>query len=130
LSGDVKLELSGEPMAQVYCHCEDCQAAHGAAFLKVAIYPVNAVKVTRGNPVSWKVVRTARVTCPHCGTHLYQEPPGFPVKGVNGYLLPTGMFAPTWHQQCQHSVGPVKDGLPHYKGNPAAIGGSDEMADW
>ena len=32
LCGDVELELSGEPMAQVYCHCEGCQKAHSAAY--------------------------------------------------------------------------------------------------
>ena len=130
LCGDVELELSGEPMAQVYCHCEDCQKAHSAAYVKVAIYPVDGVKVTKGKTISWTVLRTPRVTCPRCGTRLYQEPPGFPVKGVNAYLMPEGMFKPMWHNQCQHAVAPIRDGLPHYKGFPAAMGGSDETVDW
>lgn len=48
LCGDVEIEITGEPMAQVYCHCEGCQAAHSAAYTGVAIYPKDAVRVTRG----------------------------------------------------------------------------------
>lgn len=130
LCGDVQIDLSGEPMAQVYCHCDGCQTAHSAAYVLVAMYPADAVRVTRGKTMEWSVVRTPRITCARCGTRLYQEPPGFPVRGVNAMLLPEGRFKPMWHQQCQHAVVPVKDDLPHFKGYPAAIGGSDELVGW
>lgn len=130
LCGDVQIELSGEPMAQVYCHCDGCQAAHGAAYVLVAMYPADAVKVTQGKTTAWSVVRTPRVTCARCGTRLYQEPPGFPVRGVNAKLLPEGSFKPMWHQQCQHAVAPINDDLPHFKGYPAVIGGSDDLVGW
>lgn len=130
LCGDVTVELSGEPMAQVYCHCDNCQAAHGAAYVLVAIYPVDAVKVTKGSPTAWAVKRTPRATCARCGTRLFQEPPNFPVRGVNAALLPSGKFKPAWHQQCQHAVLPIRDALPHFKGYPAAIGGTDETVEW
>jgi hypothetical protein len=32
--------------------------------------------------------------------------------------------------QCQHALLPVKDALPHFKGFPAAMGGSDERMPW
>ena len=38
--GSVAVELSGAPVAQFYCHCADCQAVHGAAFVPVALYRV------------------------------------------------------------------------------------------
>jgi hypothetical protein len=28
--GAVELEVSGQPMVQFYCHCDGCQAVHGA----------------------------------------------------------------------------------------------------
>lgn len=76
------------------------------------------------------MINNPRVTCARCGTRLFQDPPAFPVRGVNGMLLPKGVFQPAWHQQCQHSVVPVADTLPHYKGYPAAIGGTDDLVGW
>jgi len=29
--GAVWIELTAEPIAQFFCHCDDCQAVHGAA---------------------------------------------------------------------------------------------------
>jgi len=26
--GAVEIEISGEPLVQMYCHCDDCQAVH------------------------------------------------------------------------------------------------------
>jgi hypothetical protein len=28
--GATELEISAEPIVQFYCHCDDCQAVHGA----------------------------------------------------------------------------------------------------
>ena len=52
------------------------------------------------------------------------------MRGVSGSLLPSGMFEPTFHNQCRFAVMPVKDDLPHFKGLPAAFGGSDETVEW
>ncbi len=30
--GAVELELASEPIVQFFCHCDDCQAVHGAAY--------------------------------------------------------------------------------------------------
>jgi hypothetical protein len=40
------------------------------------------------------------------------------------------MFRPTLRIQGQLAVHPVKDDPPHFKGLPAAFGGSDETAGW
>jgi hypothetical protein len=71
--GAVGVELTGEPSAQFFCHCDDCQAAHGAAYIPVAMYPASAVKVTRGDPSAWKVRVTPRMTCRHCGTRIFAD---------------------------------------------------------
>ena len=128
--GKVHVELRGEPIAQFYCHCDDCQAVHGAAYIPVAMYPADAVKVTRGDPSAWKLRTTPRTTCTDCGTRMFAEVPGFGVRGVSAYLLPKGQFKAAFHIQCQFAVLPIKDDLTHFKSFPAKFGGSDELVDW
>ena len=55
--GAVEVEISGEPIAQMYCHCDDCQAVHGGAYAPESVYPADAVKVVRGDPMAWKLKR-------------------------------------------------------------------------
>jgi hypothetical protein len=128
--GEVQLELTGEPIVQFYCHCDDCQALHGAAYVPESVYPAAAVKVLRGNPNTWTLKRNPRTLCGTCGTRLFIEVAALNVRGVNGYLLPPGLFKPAFHMQCQFAVMPVKDSLPHYKSRPARFGGTDATVDW
>ncbi len=130
LCGAVAIELSGEPFACFYCHCDDCQAVHGAAYLPAAVYLYDQTRVVRGEPALWRRKTTARATCGACGTRLFAEPPGREFRSITGYLLPRGAFAPTFHVQCQHALLPVRDDLPHYRGFPAAFGGTDERVSW
>ena len=128
--GAVRVQIEGEPMAQFYCHCADCQIVHGGAYVPRAIYPSDAVRVTSGEPRVWALRVSPRTSCGHCGSHLFAEVPGYGVRGVNAYLLPKEMFKPQFHVQCQFAVLPVQDDLPHYKHLPARFGGSDEVMTW
>lgn len=128
--GDIGLKIAGEPVAQLYCHCDDCQAAHGAAYAPAAIYRAEAVEVVRGNPVPMVIRATPRMRCPACGTYLFSEIERVGLRSVSGFLLAKGEFKPQFHIQCQYAVLPVIDGLPHYKGFPAAFGGAEEFAAW
>ncbi|WP_224365250.1 GFA family protein [Hyalangium versicolor] len=130
LCGAVQLELTGEPIAQLYCHCDDCQAVHGAAYVPAVMYRIPATRLVRGELGMCKRKVTPRTSCRECGTRMFAEPPGLGIRGVTALLLPPGMFKPTFHMQCQHALLPIKDGLPHFKGFPAAFGGSDEQVDW
>jgi hypothetical protein len=128
--GAVRVEVRGESIAHFFCHCDDCQRVHGAAYIPVAMYPLDAVKVTRGDPIAWKLRTTSRATCSACGTRIFAEVPQIGVRGVSGFLLPAGTFKPAFHMQCQFAVRPIKDDLPHFKGFPARFGGSDETVEW
>jgi hypothetical protein len=128
--GAVGLTISGDPVVQLYCHCDDCQAAHAAAYVLSAIYPAQAVQVVRGDPVPMVVRTVQRIRCAKCGTHLFSELANVGMRSVNAYLLPKGSFTPQFHVQCAHAVLPVVDGLPHYKGFPASFGGSEEFVAW
>ena len=128
--GAIKLELTGEPVAQFYCHCDDCQAVHGAAYLPAVVYMRTSTRLIAGEPVTWKLKTTARATCAQCGTRMFADPAQGDARGIPALLLPQGMFKPTFHAHCQHTLLPIQDSLPHFKGFPAAFGGSDEQVPW
>jgi hypothetical protein len=128
--GAVTLELEGEPLAQFFCHCDDCQALHGGAYAPESLYPAERVKLVEGTPSSWTLKKNPRHTCATCGTRLFIEVIAFGLRGVNGYLLPPGELTPSFHMHCRHAVRPIVDDLPHYAAMPARFGGSDETVDW
>lgn len=129
LCGDIEIELTGEPVVQLYCHCDDCQRAHGAAYAPVAVYRAGDVKVTRGEPREWRLVSTPRFSCANCGARLFLLG-SEAMCAVNAYLLPAGTFRPALHIYCKFAPLPLADGLPHYAGVPARWGGSDEQMRW
>ena len=130
LCGSVQLRLSGEPAAQFYCHCDDCQATSGGAYILVAVYPADAVSHTKGELVAWILQTMPRKRCAICGTQVLAEVPGGKQIGIKANLLPTGVFKPTFHENCRYAVVPVADELPHYKGYPTEFGGTDDRVGW
>jgi hypothetical protein len=125
--GSVEIQLNGKPMLQYYCHCDDCQAVHGKAY-SVSLFPAPAVSVARGDTEVFTLRTAPRTRCRKCGTYLFAQVAGY--AGVNGDLLPEGMFNPEFHSQCRYAVAPIPDDLPHYKGTPARFRGSDELMQW
>jgi hypothetical protein len=130
LCGETKLRIGAEPVAQLYCHCGDCRAAHGAAYVASSIYPAASIEVIGHAPVARVVKRTQRMHCRSCGTHLFSEIASVNMRSVNAFLLPPGRFKAQLHIQCQDAVLPVVDSLPHYKGFPSAFGGKEEFVSW
>jgi hypothetical protein len=127
--GVVEVQLTGEPMSQYVCHCDDCQAVHGKAYC-IALYPASAVVVTRGETRAVTLKTSPRTQCSRCGTYLFVEAPGYPYRGVNGDLLPPGVFNAEFHVQCRHAAARIPDELPHYKDRPAKFRGSGELMTW
>ena len=127
--GSVQLQISGAPVAQFYCHCDDCQAATGGAYVPIALFLADSVAVT-GDTFTWTYKTLPRTRCSICGTFLFGEPSGLGIRGLSGALLPAGIFEPTFHNQCQFAVAEVNDDLPHFKGVPASFGGTDETVGW
>jgi hypothetical protein len=130
LCGGIAVQIEGDPQVQFFCHCDDCQRVHGAAYVPVAMYPAAAVKVTRGQPSSWALKSTPRTTCADCGTRLFAEIPQIGMRCVMASLLPSGAFKPAFHMQCRYAVAPIRDDLPHFAGLPNNFGGSDETMPW
>jgi hypothetical protein len=127
--GAVEVRLTGRPVVQYFCHCDDCQVVHGKAYA-CSLYPAPTVLVERGETDTFTLRTSPRTKCKRCGTYLFAEVPGYGVRGVNADLLPEGMFLPEFHIQCRYATAPIEDGLPHYKGTPARFNGSDELMQW
>jgi len=130
LCGAVHVRLNGEAAAQFYCHCDDCQAASGGAYVAIALYSVDAVSHTKGELATWMLKTMPRKRCAVCGTQVLAEVPGGAQIGIKANLFPSGTFKPAFHEQCQYAVLPVEDDLPHYKGSPVAFGGTGETVGW
>lgn len=127
--GAVTIELRGEPVMQFYCHCDDCRAVGGGAYLGLALFPSDAV-TTKGETDTWTLRSLARQRCSVCGTHVFAAIPAFGQHAIKSNLLPADMFKPAFHIHCQRAVLPVVDNLPHYAALPAAFGGTEKQVDW
>lgn len=130
LCGAVRLRIGDEPVVGFWCHCADCRSAHGGAYVGVALYPSAAVEVVAGTPRTFTIRELPRAFCTDCGTRLFARVPGSDTTGVVATRLPEGGFAPSFHINCAEVVAPVRDGLPHFLGQPAAFGGDDGLVDW
>jgi hypothetical protein len=128
--GETRLALDGAPFVSLYCHCKDCQVVHGAAYLPAAMYHFAQTRIVAGSPLIWTRKHTQRASCGRCGCRLYAEPPGQWLRSIVATLLPPGLFQPAYHMNCDSALLPVRDRLPHYRGFPAALGGSDECVEW
>ena len=128
--GAVRLELRGEPAVQFYCHCDDCQTVHGAAYVGVALYPADAVQVTQGERTRATYKTLPRERCARCGTQMLGHVQGQPLIGVKGNLLPAGKFKPAFHIRCKYALLPVVDALPHYDDLPREFGGDGRLSSW
>lgn len=128
--GHVKIKLTGSPLADLYCHCYDCQRIAGAGCVPYSVYPTDAVEITEGETRSWALVNNPRIRCARCSTLLFGNPVGMGIRGISAYLLPKGTFKPQMHIMCKDALVPVKDDLPHFAGFPAAFGGSDDKVAW
>ena len=127
--GAIEIQLSGQPLLQYVCHCDDCQTVYGSPF-SCSLYPAETVSVEGGETEEFILRTSPRIKCKNCGTYLFAEVPGHSLRGLNGDLLPEGMFSPEFHSQCGYAVTPIEDELPHYKGMPALFNGSDELMEW
>ncbi|MDB5584568.1 MAG: aldehyde-activating protein, partial [Bradyrhizobium sp.] len=107
--GSAHLRIRGEPVAQFWCHCADCQQVHGAAYVAESVYAAEDVELAEGKTIAFALKTTPRVTCAGCGTRLFAELTEIGMRGVSGYLLPKGAFNPAMHLNCAEAVAPVLD---------------------
>ena len=102
--GHVKIRLTGKPVVDLYCHCQDCQRITGAGCVSYAVNPQAAVGVSEGDTMRWALKSNQRKRCTNCGTYLFGMREGMHIHGIGAYLLPSGAFKPQMHIMCKDAV--------------------------
>ncbi|MDX2233464.1 MAG: GFA family protein [Hyphomonadaceae bacterium] len=70
--GAIRYEAHGEAMHHALCHCADCRRSAGAPMVGWAAFPVDAVNVVKGAPVTYASSADGRRQfCGACGTGLF-----------------------------------------------------------
>lgn len=70
--GAIRYEVDGEAITHALCHCRDCRRHSGAPMVGWAMYPLAAVKVTKGAPKTYASSQHGRRQfCADCGTGLF-----------------------------------------------------------
>jgi hypothetical protein len=122
--GAIRYRIEGDPIVHGLCHCSDCRRCAGAPMVGWMMYPLAAVKVTKGAPRTYKSSEHGRRQfCADCGTGLFY---------VNDQMLPgvidvqsvtaddPDVFAPQVHIQVAERIGWMKTAhaLPEFDRYP------------
>jgi hypothetical protein len=75
LCGNVRYEISAQPISSAICHCRTCQKAVGAPHFAAIFVPASALKIT-GEYMEYASTADSgntmyRAFCPTCGTSLF-----------------------------------------------------------
>lgn len=125
--GEVQFELTGDPVAMGYCHCESCRHWSAGPVNAFSLWAPDALRLTRGAErlESFnKTLRSTRKWCATCGGHLFTEHPEWNLVDVYAAVISDFDFQPAVHVNYQETVLPTADGLPKFKDVPADMGGS------
>ena len=127
--GRVQFQVSGEPVAMGYCHCDSCRHWSAGPLNAFSLWKPEALRITQGADSIGSYHKTPnsyRKWCTHCGGHLFTEHPGFGLTDVYAALLPTLAFRPAVHVHYQEAVLRIHDGQPKMRDMPGEMGGSGE----
>lgn len=125
--GAVRLEVTGEPVAMGYCHCDSCRHWSAGPVNAFTLWKPEALRITAGAErigTYNKTDKSYRKWCRDCGGHLYTDHPGFGLVDVYAAVIPGLQFDPHVHVFYAESVLPIRDGLPKMADIPAELGGS------
>lgn len=128
--GSVAIEVSGDPEAMGYCHCESCRSWSAGPVNAFTLWKPDAVKITRGQQYLGtynKTERSYRQFCIRCGGHVMSDHPVFGLVDVYAATIPTLAFKPAVHVNYAETVLRMHDGLPKFKDFPGPMGGSGEL---
>jgi hypothetical protein len=68
--GEVRYEVSGDPLRVGLCHCTDCRQSSGSAFTLFAVWPRRQFRTA-----SHFATYRGRSFCPHCGSRVFSLRP-------------------------------------------------------
>jgi len=125
--GEVKFEVTGDPVAMGYCHCSSCRHWSAGPVNAFTLWQPGSLKVTQGEAnigTYNKTPASFRKWCQKCGGHLFTDHPGFGLVDVYAALLPKLRFEPGVHVNYAETVLHIHDGQPKLKDFPKELGGS------
>ncbi len=125
--GEVRFEVTGEPVAMGYCHCASCRHWSAGPVNAFTLWKPETLKVTQGAASIGTYNKTpgsSRKWCQKCGGHLFTDHPGFGLVDVYAALLPELRFEPGVHVNYAETVLRMHDGSPKLKDFPQEMGGS------
>ena len=125
--GSVQFELTGQPVAMGYCHCESCRHWSAGPVNAFTLWAPDALRMTAVTPALAtynKTPNSSRKWCGTCGGHVLTEHPALGLVDVYAAMIPQLAFKPGVHVHYQETVLRIRDGLPKMKDLPAAMGGS------
>jgi hypothetical protein len=125
--GKVKFEVTGEPAAMGFCHCESCRHWSAGPVNAFTLWKPEALRVTQGASVIGTYNKTPmsfRKWCTQCGGHLFTDHPPLGLVDVYAALIPKLKFEPGVHVFYEETVLRIHDGAPKMKDIPAEMGGS------
>ena len=75
LCGDIRIEITGDPLTSGECHCGQCQKNCGGNAAALMVFPKAAVKLIKGELRYFDTVadsgnKISRGFCPNCGTPI------------------------------------------------------------
>jgi hypothetical protein len=125
--GEVGFEVTGEPVAMGYCHCESCRHWSAGPVNAFTLWKPESLRITRGATSIGSYAKTPashRKWCTRCGGHLFSDHPSFGLVDIYAALLPTLDFKPGVHVHYGETVLHIHDGVAKMKDMPAEMGGS------
>ena len=128
--GAVELEAAGEPTAQFFCHCDDCQAVHGAAYAPSWSIPGFGADRSRRSQILDVETKPSLLLSGLRNAPVHRRARPWLARrqrlSACRRRLPSAL--PYALSVCRSP--PVFDELPHFKFRPARFGGADETVDW
>lgn len=131
--GEIEVEVTGEAIAQLVCHCTVCRAWSAAPMNGASLFKPEDVKITKGEDKLKTFSMNEghdRQFCADCGGHVMADHRNsLGIIDVYASILEGFEYTPTAHVNYENTILRVKDGLPKFKDFPADFGGSGEMLD-
>ena len=116
MCGAVRLNVTGDPVTVIQCHCSDCQKSVGGGAVLIGLFPKTRFEHLSGELSGYDVIGESgepvrRNFCPTCGSPLYSELGKYPdliavkagIWDEDRQLVPQMAIwtdsAPEWHAQ-------------------------------